>query len=95
MAEQRVPLWTANQFKQMRDEDMIVFHHKVPPFLARRMSWLKHPILRERQAMRPPPLSQLPPLDPFTLAADSQELGNHHATTSADSEGLINPGDFE
>ena len=67
MAEQGVPVMTANQIKQMRDEDIILFHHNVPPFLAKRMSWLKHPILRERQAMRPPELSQLPPLTPLEL----------------------------
>ena len=42
--------------------------------------------------------STLPPLAPFTLAADSQELPNHHATgstTPADADGLINPGDVE
>jgi type IV secretory pathway TraG/TraD family ATPase VirD4 len=69
MAEQRVPLWTANQFKQMRDEDIIVFHHNLPPFLARRMSWLEHPILRKRKAMEPAQLSPLPPLTPLQLRA--------------------------
>jgi type IV secretion system protein VirD4 len=87
MAEQRVPLWTANQFKQMRDEDMIVFHHNLPPFLARRMSWLEHPVLRKRKAMEPPPLSALPPLTPIALRSP-------HAVADDDDE-LLNPDDFE
>jgi type IV secretion system protein VirD4 len=87
MAEQRVPLRTANQFKQMRDEDMIVFHHNLPPFLAQRMSWLEHPVLRKRHAMQPPALSPLPPLTPI-------ELRSAHASADADDE-LLNPGDFE
>jgi type IV secretory pathway TraG/TraD family ATPase VirD4 len=87
MAEQRVPLWTANQFKQMNDEDIIVFHHNVPPFLAQRMSWLKHPILRQRQAMQAPAISRLPPLTPITL----RSVLTH---TDADDE-LMNPGDLE
>jgi type IV secretion system protein VirD4 len=87
MAEQRVPLWTANQFKQMRDEDMIVFHHNLPPFLARRMNWLEHPVLRKRNAMEPPPLSALPPLTPI-------DLRSPHAVADDDDE-LLNPDDFE
>jgi type IV secretion system protein VirD4 len=87
MAEQRVPLWTANQFKQMRDEDIIVFHHNLPPFKARRMNWLEHPILRDRQAKSPPTLSALPPLTPIELRSPF---------TLADTDDtLMNPGDFE
>src|SRR5215475_1211205 len=67
MAEQRVPLWTANQFKQMRDEDIIVFHHNLPPFPSRRMSWLEHPVLRQRQATAPPQVRPLPQLTPVKL----------------------------
>lgn len=85
MAEQRVPLWSANQFKQMNDEDIIVFHHNLPPFLAQRMSWFKHPILRQRQAMEPPPVSPLPQLTPLDLRAS-------HSV--ADDE-LTNPDDYE
>jgi type IV secretion system protein VirD4 len=62
MSEQGVPVMTANQIKQMEDWDILVFHHNVPAFRARRMNWLEHPVLRERQAMRPPALSPLPPL---------------------------------
>ena len=87
MAEQRVPLRTANQFKQMDDEDIIVFHHNLPPFLARRMNWLEHPVLRQRQAMRPPAVSALPPLTPITLRSPL-------TSTDADDK-LMNPGDLE
>jgi type IV secretory pathway TraG/TraD family ATPase VirD4 len=87
MSEQRVPLWTANQFKQMRDEDIIVFHHNLPPFLARRMSWLEHPVLRQRQAMQPPPVKPLPPLTPVKLRSPF--------TASDVDDELLNPGDFE
>jgi hypothetical protein len=70
----------------MEDEDIIVFHHNLPPFLAQRMSWLKHPILRQRQAMRPPALSQLPPLTPI-------ELRSPLIPSDADDE-LLNPDDL-
>jgi type IV secretory pathway TraG/TraD family ATPase VirD4 len=87
MAEQRVPLWTANQFKQMLDEDIIVFHHNVPAFLAQRMSWLKHPPLRQRQAMAPPKLSPLPPLTPIELRSALNPCD--------DDDDLMNPDDPE
>jgi type IV secretion system protein VirD4 len=67
ISEQGVPLMTANQIKQMDDEDILLFHHNLPPFLAQRMSWLKHPILRRRHAMRPPELPALAPLTPIEL----------------------------
>jgi type IV secretion system protein VirD4 len=87
MSEQRVPLWTANQFKQMRDEDIIVFHHNLPPFLAQRMNWLEHPILKARHALPPPQLSALPPLTPVKPRSP---------LSPADAgDALTNPGDFE
>jgi type IV secretory pathway TraG/TraD family ATPase VirD4 len=87
MAEQGVSLMTANQIKQMDDEDVIVFHHNLPPFRAKRMDWMEHPILRERQAKAPPKLSPLPSLTPIELRT---------LLTSADAgDALTNPSDFE
>ena len=87
MAEQGVPLMTANQIKQMQDSDILVLHHNLPAFRARRMNWLEHPILRERQAKEPPRLSPLPPLTPIELRSP---------LNSGDTDdGLMNPGDFE
>jgi type IV secretion system protein VirD4 len=87
MAEQAVPVMTANQIKQMRDEDMLVFHHNLPPFTAARMNWLEHPILRQRQATAPPALSPLPSLTPLALRSPF--------TPITLDDGLMNPGDFE
>jgi type IV secretion system protein VirD4 len=87
MAEQGIAVMTANQIKQMEDFDIIVFHHNLPPFKARRMNWLEHPVLRDRQAKAPPTLSQLPALTPIELRSP---------LTSGDADDtLMNPGDFE
>jgi type IV secretory pathway TraG/TraD family ATPase VirD4 len=86
MAEQGVPLMTKNQIKQMDDEDILVFHHNLPPFKARRMNWLEHPILRQRKAKAPPTLSSLPPLTPLTLRSPS---------TPVEDDELLNPDDRE
>jgi type IV secretion system protein VirD4 len=60
--EQGIPLMTAQEIKQMRDEQIIGFHRQLPPFLAMWMDWRRFPVLRERQAMPPPELSPLPEL---------------------------------
>jgi type IV secretion system protein VirD4 len=67
LSEQAVPLMSANQFKQMDDWEILVSHHNLPWFRARRMNWLEHPILRQRQAMQPPILAPLPPLTSLEL----------------------------
>jgi type IV secretion system protein VirD4 len=86
MSEQGVPLMTANEIKQMDDDDIMVFHHNLPPFRARRMNWLEHPVLRDRQAMRPPALSPLPQLTPLALRSP---------LTPTDDDELLNPDDLE
>ena len=78
---------TANQIKQMDDEDIILFHHNLPPFQAQRMSWLKHPILRRRHAMKPPELSELAPLTPIELRSSLTPIDTD--------DDPWNPGDFE
>jgi type IV secretion system protein VirD4 len=87
ISEQGVPVMTANQIKQMQDEDMLVFHHNLPPFKARRMNWLEHPVLRARQEKAPPPLSPLPPLTPIKLRTQ--------LIPAVEGDALTNPGDFE
>jgi type IV secretory pathway TraG/TraD family ATPase VirD4 len=58
-----VPLLTAGDIKQMRDEDIIGFHRRLPPFMAKRMDWRRFPIFRQRHNLPPPTLPELPPLD--------------------------------
>jgi type IV secretion system protein VirD4 len=87
LSEQGVPLMTANQIKQMEDWDIIVFHHNLPPFRARRMNWMEHPILRAREAKQPPKLSPLPPLTPLELRSP--------VSPDDTDDTLMNPGDFE
>jgi type IV secretory pathway TraG/TraD family ATPase VirD4 len=61
-SEQGVPLLTAQEIKQLRDEEIIAFHANLPPFRAARMDWRHYPILTSRRAMPPPRLPMLPPL---------------------------------
>jgi hypothetical protein len=48
---------------QLGDEDIIGFHRHLPPLKLKRMDWRRFPILAQRQAMPPPPLSTLPQLE--------------------------------
>jgi type IV secretion system protein VirD4 len=60
--EQGILLLTAQEIKQMPDEQIIDFHRQLPPFLGTRMDWRRFLVLKERQAMPPPELSPLPNL---------------------------------
>jgi type IV secretion system protein VirD4 len=62
-SEQGIPLMTAQDIKQLRDEDIIGFHRLLPPFRAKRMDWRNFPVLSERQAIPPPQLATLPLID--------------------------------
>jgi type IV secretory pathway TraG/TraD family ATPase VirD4 len=80
-SEQAVPLLSNTRIKQMEDWEVVIRHHNLPPFWARRMNWREHPILRQRQALRPPQPPPLPPLTPIEL---------RHLQPPA-SDDLINP----
>jgi type IV secretion system protein VirD4 len=73
--EQGIPLMTAQEIKQMPDEQIIGFHRQLPPFLETRMDWRRFPILRERQAMPPPEVFPLPELTETVPAVTPQSNG--------------------
>jgi type IV secretion system protein VirD4 len=81
--EQGIPLLTAQEIKQMQDEDIIGFHRQLPPFLATRMDWRRFPILKERQALPPPELFPLPELTETVPVVTPQ--------TNGQVSGFINP----
>lgn len=64
LSEQGVPLLTAQELSQIRDDDIIGFHRRLPPFQAKRMDWRLFPELAQRRKIPPPRLPVLPPLKP-------------------------------
>jgi hypothetical protein len=74
---------TAQEIKQLPDEQLSGFHRLVPPFLETCMDWRHFPVLRERQAIPPPTLSMLPELAETLPAIMPQSNGQLH--------GFINP----
>ncbi len=60
--EQSIPLLTAQEIMQLRDEEIIGFHRRLPPFKIKRMDWRTHPLLQQKRNLTPPELSPLPPI---------------------------------
>lgn len=54
---------TAQEIKQLRDEEIIGFHRRLPAFKAKRMDWRRFPILTQRRRIPAPRLSVLPKLE--------------------------------
>jgi hypothetical protein len=52
---------------QLKDEEIICFHRRLPPFQITRMDWRKHPALTQRRQIPPPQLSPLPQIAPLPL----------------------------
>ena len=74
LSEQGVPLMTAQEIKQLRDEEIIGFHRRLPPFKARRLDWRSFPLLAQRKHIKPPQLSALPELEQKPLDRAGQKL---------------------
>jgi type IV secretion system protein VirD4 len=76
LSEQAVPLLSATEIKQMEDWEVIIRHHNLPPFWARRMNWREHPILKQRQSLRPQQPPSLPPLTPIELRSTQTHVSD-------------------
>ena len=60
LSEQGIPLMTAQDIMQQKDEDIICFHRRLPPFKIKRMDWRNQPLLQQRRKMPAPQLPTLP-----------------------------------
>ena len=68
LAEQGIPLLTAQDILQLKDEKIIGFHRRLPPFRVNRIDWRRHPILTQRRSLPAPALSPLPQLEDMPIA---------------------------
>jgi type IV secretion system protein VirD4 len=62
LSEQAIPLLTAQDIMQLKDEETICFHRRLPPFKISRMDWRHHPTLIQRRNIPAPQLQALPPI---------------------------------
>jgi type IV secretion system protein VirD4 len=60
LSEQSIPLLTAQDILQLKDEEILCFHRRLPPFKIRRMDWRHHITLTQRRHLPAPQLSPLP-----------------------------------
>ena len=64
LSEQGVPLLTAQEIKQLGDEEVIGFHRRLPPFQAKRMDWRRFgELAKRRDIAAAPALPVLPRLE--------------------------------
>src|SRR6266480_957460 len=67
-SEQGIPLMTAQAIKQMKDEWIIGFHRRLPPFKMRRVDWRHHTDFIQKRQLPQPTLSALPQLAEMTFS---------------------------
>ena len=70
--EQPIPLLTAQEIMQLRDEEIICFHRQYPPFRCDRVDWRSHPLLQQRRSIPASELSILPSLSDIPIG-DTEE----------------------
>jgi hypothetical protein len=58
---------TTQDINQLNHDEIIGWHSNRKPFRAYRMDWRAFPILKQRRAIAPPPLSALPQLEESLL----------------------------
>ena len=69
-----MPLLTAQEIKQLGDEDVISFHRRLPPFQAKRMDWRRYGVLAKRWCGPVPRLPNLPRPEAATWQRPQQAL---------------------
>ncbi len=72
-SEQGVPLLTARNIMELKDEDIIGFYSDLKPFRAKRMDWRKNKTLIQKHNLPVPKIPQLPPLAPLTKYDPSKD----------------------
>jgi type IV secretion system protein VirD4 len=70
--EQPVPLLTAQEIMQLKDEEIICFHRRKPPFKLSRMDWRTHPLLQKRRNIPSPELPTLPQIADIPMRSRGQ-----------------------
>src|SRR6266480_3336273 len=63
LAERPIPLLTAQEILQLRDEEVIGFHRNLPPFQMKRIDWRQYPDWKQKRSIPAPILTNLPELE--------------------------------
>ena len=73
LSERPIPLLTAQEIKQLKDEEIIGFHRRLPPFLINRVDWRSNDLLQRKRTIPPPTVPHLLPIADIPIAV-SQDL---------------------
>jgi type IV secretion system protein VirD4 len=77
LSERPIPLLSAQDILQLKEEEIIGFHRRLPPFRLSRIDWRKHPLLQQRRKMAAPQLSALPQLAGIPeVVGEGSEVGD-------------------
>src|SRR5205085_7595467 len=62
LAERPIPLLTAQEIKQLKDEEIIGFHRRLHPFMLNRVDWRRNEFLQRKRTIPPPTVPELLPI---------------------------------
>jgi len=62
-SEREIPLMTPQQLRKMKNYQLLIWHRDIGPILTKSLRWYRYPLLQQRQAIPPPILQPLPPVE--------------------------------
>jgi type IV secretory pathway TraG/TraD family ATPase VirD4 len=68
LSEQAVHVLSPRDINELDPEKVIAIFSNYKPIWLKRMDWQAFPLLRQRRAMLPPPITPLPPLSAMPLS---------------------------
>src|SRR5256885_16425577 len=75
-SERPIPLLTAQEIMQLKDEDVIGFHRRLPPFKMKRVEWWRYPMLKKRRTIPPQQLPMLPQITTIPDVPTGMQMTN-------------------
>ncbi len=67
LAERPIPLLTAQEILQLKDDEVIGFHRNLPPFQMKRIDWRQYPDWKQKRSIPAPILTNLPELEEIPM----------------------------
>ncbi|MFL5625911.1 MAG: type IV secretory system conjugative DNA transfer family protein, partial [Ktedonobacteraceae bacterium] len=77
LSERPLPLLTAQEILQLKDDEVLGFHRRLPPFRIRRIDWRTHALLTKRAGMSAPTLSPLPEVTEIPMQHKQSQVFPH------------------
>lgn len=72
-SERPISLLTAQEIRQLKEDEVICFHRRLPPVRLKRMDWRGQSLLAQRRTIPAPPLPRLPLVDDIPFASSEEQ----------------------